>query len=762
MPPLPPPPAPFAPPLVVWDSPSADATGSMPLGNGDLALNAWVEPSGDLVFTVAKTDAWDEQARLLKLGRIRFSLTPARPAAGAFFRQSLLTSRGEFEVLLPAPSAAPGQPAAPAVLRLWVDARHPVVHLTLESPEPVAATARLELWRTAPETLPHVEISDVRFSHTLPGKQVAPTAVEPDSVLPARPGQLGWYHHNARSTGPRETMEHQDLAGLPGWTDPLLHRTFGALLRAADAAAPDDRTLVRPAATAHRFDVHVLTLHPSTPEQWRAAVEAQAARVEALDFAARHAAHAEWWRAFWDRSHLAISPTAASRDAAAPAELAQAWALQRYVTACAGRGACPIKFNGSLFTVEWPGKPGGPDYRRWGPGYWWQNTRLPYAGALAAGDADLLEPLFRMYAGPVRDASLLRAERHFGFKDALYLPECVYFWGAVFPESYGDTPAKDRADKLQDSRWHKREWSAALEFSHLLLEAYSYSGDKAFLRERALPFILPALRFFDLTYGDGPDGRMRLEPAQALETFWSAVNPAELVAGLRVVTARLLALPADLLPAPDRARVAALAARLPELPVEEKDGTRRLAPAAAYDVLKNSELPELYPVWPYRLVSFEKPTAPLGLAALDQRAFRGAVGWRQDELFMAVLGRAEEARAHLVARVRTRGADLLRGETYAMSFPGFWGPGFDWLPDQCHGGVLQAALQAMLLQSEGDQIFLLPAWPRDWDVSFKLHAPRGTVVEAEFRAGRLVRLEVDPPARRADLVIPPDLRPAAK
>ena len=29
---------------VVWDSPSKDATGSMPIGNGDIGLNVWVEP----------------------------------------------------------------------------------------------------------------------------------------------------------------------------------------------------------------------------------------------------------------------------------------------------------------------------------------------------------------------------------------------------------------------------------------------------------------------------------------------------------------------------------------------------------------------------------------------------------------------------------------------------------------------------------------------------------------------------------------------
>src|SRR5690348_12568204 len=37
---------------VVWDSPSQNAHGSMPLGNGDISLNAWVEPSGQLAFYI--------------------------------------------------------------------------------------------------------------------------------------------------------------------------------------------------------------------------------------------------------------------------------------------------------------------------------------------------------------------------------------------------------------------------------------------------------------------------------------------------------------------------------------------------------------------------------------------------------------------------------------------------------------------------------------------------------------------------------------
>ena len=68
---------------VVWRSPSSDASGAMPLGNGELGINLWVEPSGDLLFYLSRTDSWSETGRLLKLGKVRVSLSPNPFAAGS-------------------------------------------------------------------------------------------------------------------------------------------------------------------------------------------------------------------------------------------------------------------------------------------------------------------------------------------------------------------------------------------------------------------------------------------------------------------------------------------------------------------------------------------------------------------------------------------------------------------------------------------------------------------------------------------------------
>ena len=72
---------------VVWNTPSKDSSGSMPLGNGQYGLNVWVEKGGDLLFYVSSTDAWSENARLLKLGRVRIGLTPNPFADPASFSQ---------------------------------------------------------------------------------------------------------------------------------------------------------------------------------------------------------------------------------------------------------------------------------------------------------------------------------------------------------------------------------------------------------------------------------------------------------------------------------------------------------------------------------------------------------------------------------------------------------------------------------------------------------------------------------------------------
>jgi len=441
--------------------------------------------------------------------------------------------------------------------------------------------------------------------------------------------------------------------------------------------------------------------------------------------------------------HTADLADASIASSATCAAVTRAWAAQRYTTACAGTGAYPIRFNGSIFTTS---EKGDPDYRRWGHGYWWQNTRLPYYPMFAAGDCEMLKPLFRMYAG-LLDFNVRRTRKYLGHGGA-YIPECIMPWGDHFPFVYGAKYEwKDRPDKLQDGGWHKYEWVGQLEVSLMLLDYHAYTQDDAWFAQKALPAIREYVRFFDEHYKLDAKGRYNMNPAQALETWWDCTNPMPEVAGLTCVTERLLALPKGLLTDEDVALFGKIRARVPDLPTRVlKNGTKAYAPAERFAKKCNVEHPELYCVFPFRLCSFEKPNAALGRAAYAARADRHYQGWKQEELFATYLGMADEAAEHLVNRV-------LHNSAVGFRWPAYWGPNFDWRPDQCAGGNIQNILQSMLLQYEGDKIFLLPAWPKDWNCDFRLHAPKTTIVEGRVENGELKNLVVTPASRRADVEI---------
>jgi hypothetical protein len=368
----------------------------------------------------------------------------------------------------------------------------------------------------------------------------------------------------------------------------------------------------------------------------------------------------------------------------------------------------------------------------------------------ASGDFDLMEPLFRMYVDDVFPLCEYRVHEYFGFSGA-YFPECIHPWGAVFPETYGhEAPAREREDKLQTGRYHKWEWVCGPELVDLMLDYGAYTGDEGFTRDKTLRVARAVADFFANYYPVGPDGRLVMRPAQALETWWEATNPMPELAGLISMSERILALPEDVLRDVDRPFWIAFRAKLPDLPLRDTPDGPALAPAAQYAHKENIENPELYAVYPFRLIAVGRPNLEWGVNALHHRWDRGAMGWRQDDIFMAYLGLAEEARANIVERARSWHT--------GSRFPAFWGPNYDWVPDQDHGGVLLKAVQSLLMQVDGDTIYLLPAWPRGWDADFKLRAPHRTTLRATVRDGCLVALDVDPPERARDVVIVGDTR----
>jgi hypothetical protein len=185
---------------------------------------------------------------------------------------------------------------------------------------------------------------------------------------------------------------------------------------------------------------------------------------------------------------------------------------------------------------------------------------------------------------------------------------------------------------------------------------------------------------------------------------------------------------------------------LPPIPTGQKDGRRVILPGERFDRKKNSENPELYCVFPYRLFGLGKPDLQLARDTFAARLHQSHDCWSQDDIQMALLGLTDQAKQWISRRASPASHSDSR-------FPAFWNAFHDWVPDMDHGGVLQLALQLMLMQCEGRQILLLPAWPPQWDADFKLHAPYQTIVEGRVRDGKIVDLRVSPAERAADVVL---------
>lgn len=443
-----------------------------------------------------------------------------------------------------------------------------------------------------------------------------------------------------------------------------------------------------------------------------------------------------------------LKSSEALRDPEPPSRITRGYVLQRWLQACGGRGNFPIKFNGSIFTVDAKHTGGpefDPDWRKWGGDYWWQNTRLPYHPMLASGDFEMQKPLFRFYRD-VLPLCAARAKLYHGVRGA-YFPETMTSFGTYANGDYGWDRAGHAANEVL-CPWWQYAWNQGPELVALMLDHFEYTQDERFARDELVPLARVVLEYFDSRFARDANGKLVITPTQALETHWhGVVNDAPTVAGLLDVTDRLLGLPETVASANERAFWRRMRAATPALPVGERDGVRVLTAAERFDPSRqNVETPELYSVFPFRLVGLGAPLLEEARAAFARRADRSDVGWTQDGHFAALLGLTDEAARSLSAKARNSNS--------AHRFPAMWGPNFDWLPDQDHGSNLLGLTQLMLLQCDGDTIRLLPAWPKHWDVSFRLHAPKNTVVEASWRDGELERLVVEPPERRRDVILP--------
>lgn len=723
---------------IVWNTQSRDSGESMPLGARDIGCNVWVENDRLFVY-MAQSGAFDSCGNMLKAGRLCISFDKAVFKDG--FEQKLILQEGCITIK--------GKWDKQEInIRLWNEIFRSALHIHIASTEKITCRCNYENWRVRES-----ENSDVVIPET---------------------NALIFYHRNLRSNMLESRLAEQEIEYLREYfPDVEKNRTCGGRLTAPNMVFTGKNTgrylntdftgyLFCTAIPENEIDIDVFfhISQAASADVWKAQLSEKIAKYDHNK--ARKDALA-WWEQFWRRSYVFIDTDDPSHKGSPDWCAGRNYQLFRYMLASNAYGEFPTKFNGGLFTVDqcaWhPPIPGAnPDHRDWGGiMFTAQNQRLVYWPMIKNGDFDMMNPEFDFYKRLVTPLKK-RTKHFFGLDDCACFPEQTDANGlSGFYGFHGvDYPLQVRHHYVE-----------ALEFSYMILCYHITSGNDI---SEYMEFIKSVINFYDKKYSEkDANGKRILFPSTALETYHAdyiltiggeegrraanydekqtaVTNPADVIAALSTTLSELLN--SGLLSSKESERYAALLNELPEIPTEIKKNRRVIAPCEFPKDYKkgNCEFPQLNTVFPYKIYGVFSKDLSLAtntyLYGWDNEDQLDYISWHPTGCYAARIGLTEEA--HKYMRLKLNDSE--------RRFPAFWGPGHDYTPDFNWGGSGMINVQEMLVQTCGDKIFLLPSWPKNLDVSFKLWLDGNTVLTAEYKNGAL-RYDVIPANRTKDIVI---------
>ena len=755
---------------VIWNTPSRNSSESMPCGGGDIGMNIWVE-EGDILFYLSRSGTFDENNCQLKQGRFRIRLFPSPFKDAKDFRHELKLKDGYVEV-----SAGGTQ------IQLWADVYHPVVHVEITNAQPLRTEVSYENWRYKERMIRKGEGQQCSYKWAPPKGAVTTADFVSLSSKRKLPGMtkkenlLLFYHRNPEQTVFDIVVAQQGMENVKSqMMNPLKHLTFGGYLFGDNLeytgttdniyAGTDYRAWNFRSSKVSRKEQFCIVLHTeqtATVEQWEQDLQINLQRIAPQGKISSKIVSQDkkqtrlWWNAFWQRSFIEPIGDTENKNDSDIKEITRNYTLFRYMLGCNAYGSVPTKFNGGLFTFD-PchideKQAFTPDYRKWGGGTMTaQNQRLVYWPMLKSGDFDMMSSQFDFYNRMLKNAEL-RTQVYWQHNGACFC-EQIENYGLPNPAEYGFKRPEWFDKGVEYNAWLEYEWDTILEFCQMILETKNYANADI---TPYLPLIESSLTFFDEHYRqlasrrgrkalDG-NGQLVLFPGSACETYKMTNNASSTIAALRTVLENY-------------GKKDEMLKTIPPIPlryIEIKDSLnptaspelkQTISPAVSWERINNVETPQLYPVFPWRIYGVGKENLELARNTYfyDPEAikFRSHVGWKQDNIWAACLGLTEEAKRLTLAK-------LSNGP---HRFPAFWGPGYDWTPDHNWGGSGMIGLQEMLLQTNGEQILLFPAWSKEWDIHFKLHAPGETTVEATLKDGKVTDLKVLPESRKKDIII---------
>lgn len=765
---------------VHWTSQSADSGDTMPCVGGDIGLNVWVE-NGELLFYVGRAGCRDENGSLLKMGRVRVAIHPSPFGKDAEFRQSLILQDGHVEI----ESKQPDGNAA--TIRVWVEIDRPVAHVDIETAQASQVEVSYETWRHQRIELPNTGKNLHRGQCLIHfDNHPDPVFVEADDFRAQKNAMRFWhrmdeernvFHHLVKTQG-LEPVKDQLI-------DPCRNLTFGGELIGRSGDKPlvfvEDtsgeyaltpfkgwRYRSQQNSKTHRVDVVTHIGQSNSLEGWHEKLDGIVKRVAADDLTQVKISNRNWWRSFWSRSHIHINLGKGESDAGW--RMGRNYALFRYMLASGLGGREPIMFNGGVLTFDpiyadekFKGPGYTPDHRQWGSALTAQNQRCMYWPMLKSGDHDLLKPGFAFYRDGLNNTRV-RTRHYWGHDGCSFTEQITIPWlpGAMVygyaGERFKGKTWRYRPDDTETGVCANKAVShlfdGQLEWAWMMLESHRFTGADI---SEYLPFIEQAVIFYDEHYRMREkkrtgkelteDGKLHIRPTNTLEGHPGAANPTSVIAGLQSVLGGLFEITQD----PERKkRWQSILDTLPDMPTAMIEGRKVLIPTTEHKSF-SWHMPSMYPLYPYQRYRLGLPGLELMrdtfLHSVSEKQRMDHRSWIQGVVHFAHLGMKDEAKGLIVRKL----------DNGPYRFPAFWPPDIDHAPDHNWGGMAMIGLQEMLMQTGDERILLLPAWPEEWEVDFKLHAPSRTLVEAKASDGKIQMVRTQPERRKSDVVVWPGL-----
>lgn len=727
---------------LIYETPVRSPVEGQPIGNGRMGTLVWTTPSAihfqinrSDVFAVNRNHAGPQfgptdygggcASVTVHLGGDPFHGDPV-------FRQRLSLFDAEVSIAGDGVRARCFISAGKDVLVLEVDDQRP-------EPQPVRLT--VSMWR-APEVRTGDHVARYRFGNLV------------DKVLVQQRFEEGDYYCSS---------------AVAAWVT-------GS---GVEVEASDDNTARTMVAPATKSGTTVLV---SSAASWSPQRDVGAVAVKVLDEASGRPydvlrrEHMGWWPGFWSRTFVHISSPDGVGDF-----MERLRHLHLYHMAATSRGALPPKWNGSLFITE-------GDARRWGSQFWVWTTEMLYFPLFAADAVDLTEPYFDMYVRQLPRCERA-AEQRWNSQGA-YFPETTAFDGpTVLADDValefqdvllGRKPHTELSDRARtqcqfDSHlrcatnpregrytWISHVASSGSELAAQAWWRYRYTGDKEWLRSHAYPLLRGTVEFYRHLVRKGDDGRRHVHGTNAHEDFWGVKDGIMDLAAIRGTTplairaAEILGVDAEL-----RAQWKELLDNLAPYPMGSDPQSKALTGGVLADDVwaaghlgdvdgqHNPEDVWLNPVFPFEDWTLETrhPTVDMIVQKTLDLAPRHASVLSGGKLNTAIrtpiaaarAGRAEKLPA-ILASYYAAFSPLPNG----MSL--FEGPNAQSVE---HLGLVSTVLQEGLLQSVsarpgGPEIIrVFPAWPKEWEASFRLLARGGFLVTAATGKGEVEFIEIE-------------------